>query len=92
MLRCVKMLDLVDRLSQDLDVGYERRFWRRRDVVPYLDIGEVTSASGLVQKKNDVSRATAHRHPRLEDRGGATGPEERNRAMKIKTRVRGGIT
>lgn len=44
--RYVKMLDLLDRNSQDLQVGYRRDIWSRRNLVPFVDFCRIQSPTG----------------------------------------------
>ncbi len=44
--RYVKMLDLIERTTQDLQVGYERAIWNHRNLVPFFDFCRISSATG----------------------------------------------
>ncbi|NHZ38069.1 aminotransferase class III-fold pyridoxal phosphate-dependent enzyme [Massilia rubra] len=44
--RYVKMLDLLQRQSKDLQSGYQRDLWRRENMVPFVDFGQIRSAAG----------------------------------------------
>ncbi|WP_163833138.1 aminotransferase class III-fold pyridoxal phosphate-dependent enzyme [Spartinivicinus ruber] len=44
--RYVKMLDLFDRATQDLHSGYDRQLWSHRNLVPFVDFGQIQSATG----------------------------------------------
>ncbi|MTK63363.1 MAG: hypothetical protein F8N15_02230 [Methanobacterium sp.] len=44
--RHVKMLDMLERTSRDLQDGYSRRLWSRRNLVPFIDFGRISSAAG----------------------------------------------
>ncbi|WP_246842214.1 hypothetical protein [Hahella sp. KA22] len=45
--RYVKMLDLLDRSSRDLQVGYQRDIWSHRNLVPFVDFGRIQSPAGV---------------------------------------------
>jgi acetylornithine/succinyldiaminopimelate/putrescine aminotransferase/predicted amino acid dehydrogenase len=44
--RYVKMLDMLERTSRDLQDGYSRDLWSRKNLVPFVDFGRIRSASG----------------------------------------------
>jgi acetylornithine/succinyldiaminopimelate/putrescine aminotransferase/predicted amino acid dehydrogenase len=44
--RYVKMLDLVERTSWDLQGGYQRGLWERRNLMPFFDFCRILSATG----------------------------------------------
>ncbi|WLQ13969.1 aminotransferase class III-fold pyridoxal phosphate-dependent enzyme [Hahella aquimaris] len=45
--RYVKMLDLLDRSSRDLQVGYQREIWSQRNLVPFVDFCRIQSPAGV---------------------------------------------
>ncbi|MBI3898683.1 MAG: aminotransferase class III-fold pyridoxal phosphate-dependent enzyme [Gammaproteobacteria bacterium] len=46
--RYVKMLDLLERTASDLQSGYQRDVWHQRNLVPFVDFGQIRSASSAV--------------------------------------------
>ncbi|MDE1461504.1 aminotransferase class III-fold pyridoxal phosphate-dependent enzyme [Spartinivicinus poritis] len=46
--RYVKMLDMFDRTTKDLHSGYDRQLWSHRNLIPFVDFGQIQSATGSV--------------------------------------------
>ncbi|MCG7560554.1 aminotransferase class III-fold pyridoxal phosphate-dependent enzyme [Pseudoalteromonas sp. McH1-42] len=44
--RYVKMLDLLQRNTQDQHTGYNRELWGKANLVPFMNFAKITSASG----------------------------------------------
>lgn len=44
--RYIKMLDLLDRSSRDLQTGYRRDIWNHRNLVPFIDFCRIRSCTG----------------------------------------------
>jgi 3-acetyloctanal aminotransferase len=44
--RYVKMLDLVQRGSQDFNSGYSRQLWSKSNLVPFMNFDRIVSATG----------------------------------------------
>ncbi len=40
------MLDLLDRTSTDLNNGYDRTIWDKKNLIPFMDFSRIRSATG----------------------------------------------
>ncbi|MGI0117431.1 aminotransferase class III-fold pyridoxal phosphate-dependent enzyme [Zooshikella sp. RANM57] len=44
--RYVKMLDILQRTSRDLEIGYHREIWQRENLIPFIDFCRIKSING----------------------------------------------
>ncbi|MBU2704939.1 aminotransferase class III-fold pyridoxal phosphate-dependent enzyme [Zooshikella marina] len=44
--RYVKMLDILQRTSHDLETGYQREIWQRENLIPFIDFCKIKSITG----------------------------------------------
>ncbi|MCY4046048.1 MAG: aminotransferase class III-fold pyridoxal phosphate-dependent enzyme [Cellvibrionales bacterium] len=44
--RYVKMLDLIERTSMDLNSGYARELWANQNLIPFMNFARIQSATG----------------------------------------------
>lgn len=42
----VKMLDLIKRSADDLNFGYKKEIWQKKNIIPFLDFVKITSPTG----------------------------------------------